>query len=194
MLVTAVCMDMFFASFSYGKNRIKIPFASMLTVSVTGAAVLVLAVGFSERISGIIPESLCIYGGAAVLILIGSVYLFKDFLKKILIKSDLQNKQIKIFIDECNADIDNSCELSVKEAFLLSVSLSADSLASGMGAGFIGLNPIRTFFIAVTGGIMMMYGGFLLGKYIDMKVKGNFSWLGGVILILLGVRRFINYI
>lgn len=191
MLVIAVCMDMFFAAFSYGKNRIKIPFASMLTISLTGATVLIFAVEFSERISCIIPDNICIYGGAAILVLIGSIYLFREFFRTYLQKMDTDSRQLKIIIDECNADIDNSKELSVKEAFLLSVSLSADSLASGTGAGFMGINPVRTWIIAAAGGILMMSGGLFAGKYMDMKFKGNFSWIGGAILILLGVRRLL---
>ena len=191
MLVTAVCMDMFFAAFSYGKNRIRIPFASMLIISLTGATVLIFAIEFSEVISRIIPDKVCIYGGAAILVLIGSIYLFRDFFKAYLQKMDTDSRQLKILIDECNADIDNSKELSVKEAFLLSVSLSADSLASGTGAGFIGINPLRTWIIAAAGGIIMMGSGLLAGKYMDMKFRGNFSWIGGIILILLGIRRLL---
>lgn len=184
-------MDMFFAAFSYGKNRIRIPFASMLIISLTGATVLIFAIEFSEVISRIIPDKVCIYGGAAILVLIGSIYLFRDFFKAYLQKMDTDSRQLKILIDECNADIDNSKELSVKEAFLLSVSLSADSLASGTGAGFIGINPLRTWIIAAAGGIIMMGSGLLAGKYMDMKFRGNFSWIGGIILILLGIRRLL---
>lgn len=196
MLVIAVCTDMFFTAFSYGKNGIKIPVISSVAVSFTGALILSLALKFSETIGKYIPEKLCIYAGAFILFSIGCIYLLKNFIKSIMLKkADIcknQNTHIQIFFDECNADKDNSKVLSIGEAFLLSVSLSVDSLASGIGAGLTGSGVIRTGIMALIGGIIVMTAGEFFGCRLNMKSKSSFSWIGGAVLIILAVMKIIR--
>lgn len=190
MLVLAVCTDMFFTAFSYGRNGIKIPLRSSAVISLTGAAILTIALEFSELIGRFIPEKLCIYAGSAILFIIGAIYLFKNCIRNLLKcrLGNCKNTQIQIFIDECTADRDNSKELSLGEAFVLSISLSVDSLATGTGAGLTGTGVLRTGIMALIGGITVMKAGELAGR--KLKSEKNGSCIGGAVLIILAVLRF----
>lgn len=193
MLVLAVCTDMFFTAFSYGRNGIRIPLHSSAAISLTGAAILMAALEFSEFIGRFIPEKLCIYAGSAILFIIGGIYLFKNCIRK-LFKcrfKNCTNTQIQIFMDECKADRDNSKELSLGEALVLSVSLSVDSLATGTGAGLIGTDVLRTGIMAFIGGITVMKAGEFIGRKFNMKSEKNGSCIGGAVLIILAVLRLV---
>ena len=91
-------------------------------------------------------------------------------------------------MDECTADRDNSKELSLGEAFVLSISLSVDSLATGTGAGLTGTGVLRTGIMALIGGITVMKAGELAGR--KLKSEKNGSCIGGAVLIILAVLRF----
>lgn len=191
MLVVAVCSDMFFTAFSYGRNGIKIPLLSSLAISFTGALILSFALEFSEIIGRYIPEWVCIYGGALILFVIGAVYLFQNCIKEWLKRLKNRNRHIDIIIDECCADCDNSKVLSLGEAMMLSVSLSLDSLASGAGAGLEGTDVIRTGIMALICGFIVMTVGEFSGRILKTKSERNFSWIGGAVLIMLAVIKVI---
>ncbi len=193
MLVMAVCVDLFFSAFAYAQNGIKIPFSSAFLISFTGAGILTLSMQFSGLLSMYIPASVCIYVGSAILFMIGAVCLFNNFLKDILKKSFGKNKNIAIdvLIDECCADKDNSKILSFSEAFLLSLTLSADALASGMGAGLTGCNSLICGISALLLGLFSIYCGTSAWKHIADISRKNFSWIGGLVLIILAVLQLI---
>lgn len=191
MLVIAVCSDMFFTSFSYGRNGIRIPFSSSLAISLTGALILSFSLEFSEIIGRYIPGSVCVYGGALILFVIGFIYLFQNCIKERLKYLKNRPHQIEIIIDECQADSDNSKVLSLGEAMILSVSLSLDSLASGMGAGLSGTGVIKTGIMALVCGFAVMTAGEFAGRVLKVKSGRNFSWIGGAALIILAVIKII---
>ena len=81
LLVLAVCIDAFFAAFSYGSSKIKLTFVSALIVSLIGAAALIISIFFSDVIGEIIPETAGNIIGFVTLLPLGGVTLFKDIIK-----------------------------------------------------------------------------------------------------------------
>lgn len=201
MLVLAVSTDAFIAAFSFGAGKIRIPPLSAFVISLICTAILTGSVLFSTIIGDAIPEKFCRAAGAGILTVMGTVSLFQNMLK-----SALRRRQgesgfrfrcfsidfvICVYLDETKADSDCSKNLSAKEAVTLALALSADSLASGFGAGLGDVNIIRIAAAALVTGLTAIALGSFIGQKISCK-KPELSWLSGVILIILGLLRYIS--
>ncbi len=185
MLVIAVCTDIFFSSFAYAQNKIKIPFCSAIVISFIGAGVLTVSIQFSDILSQCISTGICTFIGSLLLFIMGAVCLFNNLIKELL-KTHFKNN---VFIDECCADKDNSKVLTIGEALVLSTALSIDAIASGLGAGLTGCRSWICGIIALLLGILSIYSGTALGNYIKSKKGRNFSFIGGIVLIILAIKQ-----
>ena len=90
---------------------------------------------------------------------------------------------IEICFNETLADADNSKTLRMKEALTFSAAMSLDFLASGLGAGLLpeGI-PLCLVLTMLLGYVLMA-----AGCHGCSGRRG--TWLGGVMLILLGIPR-----
>ncbi len=191
LLILAVCTDSFAASVGLGSAGIKIPVKSALIISITGTLFLTLSVCFADIIETIIPNEICKMLSFILLIALGLFNLFRNVFKTALDKKKNKNNNnpVNIYFNETAADADNSKIISVKEALVLSVALSADSLVTGISAGFTGYNiPLLTIMTFAIGFTAIQTGSFI-GRKISTVKKLNLSWLCGVILILLAFLR-----
>ena len=151
LLVSALSMDAFVASFAYGTSKIKIPFKSAMTINLVCSTILAIALFMGSIIGKYIPAvfttSICV----AVLLMLGMAKLFDSTLKAILNKSGTLSRDLsfkvfdfkfflKVCLDGTEADIDHSYELSPKESFSLAVALSLDGLAAGFSTGLMVTN------------------------------------------------------
>lgn len=95
-----------------------------------------------------------------------------------------------IFLDQTKADLDNSKDISVKEAFFLAGILSTDCFLTGISAG-LGFSQMQKLWAVVfnfLGGILAIYLGLFIGKLLSGKIKNiDLSVLDGGVLVMLGV-------
>ena len=151
LLVSALSMDAFVASFAYGTSKIKIPFKSAIIINVVCSVILGIALFAGNIISNFIPSifttSICF----TMLLMLGLAKLFDSTLKALIGPTGTlsRNYQFKVSdfrfflqvcIDNTAADADHSLELSPKESLSLSVSLSLDGIAAGFGTGLVSAN------------------------------------------------------
>ena len=200
MLVSAVSVDALIAAFSYGAGRIRIPAYSAFIISFICALILTASIILSSLLGGMIPDRLCRAAGAGLLTVMGTVSLFQNMLKNALRKRQGEGGLkfsffnidfvICVYLDETKADCDSSKTLSSKEAVTLALALSADSLASGFGAGLGGANIIRIALISLAVGLASIVAGSFFGQKAACK-KPRLSWLSGAILIILGLFKYI---
>jgi putative sporulation protein YtaF len=201
LLVLAVSTDALIAAFSFGSGKIRIPPLSALIISIICTAILTGSILLSTIIGGFIPEKLCRAVGAAILTIMGTVSLFQNMLKSALRKRQGEGGLkfrffnidfvICVYLDETKADCDCSKNLSAKEAVTLALALSADSLASGFGAGLGSANIVRIAAASLAAGL----GSIALGSFLGQKAscrKPELSWLSGAILILLGLFKYLG--
>mgnify|MGYP002715554322 CR=1 FL=1 len=191
LLILAVCTDSFAASVGLGSAGIKIPIKSALIISISGTLFLTFSVCFADIIEMIIPNEVCKNMSFILLITLGLFNLLQNVIKKFVNKRNNQNNNnpVNIYFNETAADADNSKTISVKEALMLSVALSADSLITGISAGFTGYNiPLLTIMTFAIGFAAIGFGGFIGHKICSIK-KLNLGWLSGVILILLAFLK-----
>lgn len=199
LLVIAISIDAFAVSVTYGIRKIKIPLVSAMIISLTGTGFLLISLFFAKLFSNFLPPSTCTALSVILLIIIGLTDLFQSSIKSYLRKHKGQANVsfslfnisfgVDIFLDETKADRDNSKTLSPKEAVMLAIALSIDSLATGFSAGLSLTNiPLQIIFCFIAG-IVFCLTGRLIGEKIQAKSRIDLSWLSGVILIILAITK-----
>lgn len=201
MLVFAVSLDTLVAAFSFGTGRIRIPPVSAFIISFISTAVLTCSIMIFSAIGKFIPDTLCRAVGAGILTVMGTASLFQNLLKNALRKRQGEGGLkfrffnidfvIRVYLDETMADCDSSKNLSAKESVTLALALSADSLASGLGAGLGNTSIIRIAAASLIAGLVSVALGSFIGRKTS-RSKPELSWLSGLILILLGMFKYIS--
>lgn len=200
LLVSALSMDAFVASFAYGTSKIKIPFKSAMTINLVCSSILAIALFMGSIISKYIPSvfttSICV----TVLLMLGLTKLFDSTLKAILNKSGTLSRDVsfklfdfrfflRVCLDSTEADIDHSYELSPKESVSLSVALSLDGLAAGFSTGLMVTNYVEIILFSLVINIVAVLLGCTIGNKVAQKSELNLSWLSGATLILLAFLK-----
>lgn len=200
LLAVAVSVDIFLTALSYGNSGIEIPRRCGLVISLAGAVILGVSLALSELLSSVLPLGLCERLGMIILIAMGVITIFKSFIRMVIRKITDSNEKalhlrgfglgVSIYLDERYADIDGSDSLSVSEALLLALASSLDSVATGMGCGFVGASPFITSIFAFVMGFTAICAGSYTGRKIA-SLSRDFSWIGGVILIFCAVTAML---
>lgn len=201
ILVTfVVCIDTYLMSLNYNSSGIKIPFSTGLVMSSISALILYLSLLISEVLGIIIPVRIFSAIGFIVLTAMGTVTIFKSMVRRVIhklsergdicIRMSRLGVGVRLYLDERTADFDYSKVLSISESITLAIALSMDAVAVGINSSFLGLNPLRTALMTLFVGIASIYLGNIMGKKIS-ALKHDFSWLGGVMLILVAIMGII---
>lgn len=202
ILVTALSLDAFVASFAYGTNKIKIPFLSALILTFICSLTLTISLILGNIIRPYLPESLTHIICFIILFILGITKLFDSSIKAYIRKKKTLNKQIvfkalnlhfilNIYADPKIADKDDSRTLSLSESISLALALSIDGLAVGLGAALANVNSIMIVVSSVLIGMVAVMGGSLLGEKISNKINLDLSWLSGILLVILGFMKLI---
>ena len=95
----------------------------------------------------------------------------------------------------CNDfDFDNSNDINMKEALVLSFSLSLDSLCIGIGASMLGINTfLFPFFVSFLQLVFLLVGDFLGKNLVSISKVPHSVWnfISGFLLIAIGVCKFL---
>lgn len=192
-LITSV--DIFGAVLGLYCSRIKLPALSAGAVALVGAAVLCAAAGLSETAAVFFGDVLPMSGAAwiskGILALIGLKVLLggiRDASKGRLssgspaASADCNARTVHRGMDKLfgitgspeMADCDNSSVISLTEAALLGLALSADSVFTGIGAGIGGMSPGLIFIFSFSAGLFACCLGSFMGRLLCRKESGHF--------------------
>lgn len=200
LLVSSVCLDAFVASIAYGTNKIKIPFYSSVVISIIGSIFLGISLFLGNFIKDFLPGNLPILLSFCILMIIGIYRFFEGLFKNYITKKNKLNKPLtfkifdlnfvlQVYADETKADFDNSKVLTIKESLYLASALSFDSIAVGFGESLGTNDYISSIVLCFIIGVLAVSLGQLLGKKLIEKSNLNLSWLSGIILMILAVKR-----
>ncbi len=205
LLALAVSLDSFGVGLTYGLRKMKLPFKSLLFIASCSAVSILVAMAFGNTIQAYLSPAFAEALGGIILIFIGSWALYQVFrpaeqsevvekennhTDKVIVNFEIKmfGLVIRILRKPMEADIDKSGTITGREAFLLGIALSLDAFGAGIGAALIGFSPL---WLAVTVAIMSasfvtfgMKSGF---RFSDTSWMKKFSFIPGVLLILLGV-------
>lgn len=196
LLAAALSVDAFVAGFSYGVDRIRIPLASVAVVGGLCSLLLAAALMAGSWFQRILSPEFSRWFSFSILLLLALTKLFDDPIKAFLRRVARKNTQndtkpsiLRLYAVPEEADSDHSRTLSPWEAATLSVALSLDGLAAGIGAGLaqtpVLLAVATTFFFTC----LAVVCGTALGKRLSSRVRFDLSWVGGVLLLLLAVAK-----
>ena len=195
LLILALSADLLTASMVYGAVHIGISLGLTILISGLGSAILGTALFIGQFLGDYFPGNLLAVGSGVILIALGT-YKTVDFRirrwrkeyvkpqKNLMLSLGGLRIILNIYGDPLSADEDDSRTLSVGEAILLTIAMSLDGFAAGVGYSMNDVSVgavITAFFLASL--ISIRLGHFLGCRIVKEK---DYSWIGGVLLIFLG--------
>lgn len=202
LLALAVSLDSFSVGFTYGLRKMYLPIKSILIIACCSAITLLLAMGVGNGITAFLSPEIAQRIGGLVLIAIGAWVLYQFFRpakasqapdeQRLLLNFEIKSLgvAVRILRKPMEADFDRSGTITGIEAFMLGFALSLDAFGAGIGAALLGYSPI---FMAVSVALMsslFVLTGIRLGRlFSEIKWVGKFSFLPGLLLIMLGIWK-----
>lgn len=196
----ALSVDTFASCFAYGASKIKIKASINILLNLICTGIFSLAFLAGTLLSGIIDDNIEKYVSFTILLTVGTVKFFSEILKMWILSSENKRRSVgfKMFgigfiltvAANCTkADVNCDKLLSAKEATVLALALSIDSVGVGLSAGVSGLSFFITAPLCFLIGFAAALLGDVLGRKIASKTKFNLSPLSGLILICLAVSK-----
>jgi putative sporulation protein YtaF len=203
LLAFAVSLDSFSVGFTYGLRKMKIPFKSIVIIACCSALTLLLAMGVGSTIATVLSPTVAEKIGGLVLVGIGAWVLFQFFKpskqsteqleEKVLLKFEIKSLGVVINIlrKPMVADFDKSGTITGIEALMLGLALSLDAFGAGVGAALLGYSPwLMAIFVAVMSSLFVTLGIYSGRTFSEIKWVQKFSFLPGVMLIVIGIWKF----
>ncbi|WP_141431999.1 sporulation membrane protein YtaF [Bacillus sp. 03113] len=202
LLALAVSVDNFSVGLTYGLRKVRIPFKSMVIISICSAITLIIAMIFGHFLQKIFSTSIANSIGGSILILLGGWILFqffqsdkeKDILpsEKTIVNFEIKSLGIVIHIlkKPMAADFDQSGTITGIEAFMLGLALSLDAFGAGIGAALLGFSPLYLAISVSIMSIFFVFSGLMVGtSFSKSSWVQKCSFLPGVLLILIGIWK-----
>jgi putative sporulation protein YtaF len=209
ILAFSVSLDSLGAGFTYGLKNIRIPFLSRFIICFISLLCALLA----TNLGGILTTILPLWAGSLVstLILLGlGVYMLYSSVRETNSEGNTATESqpmreyhwgwqtleltVTIMRHPVRCDINRSNTIDALEALLLGIAFSLDAFGMGIGYGLMGdiwKLPILTAFFHF---VLLSLGQFM-GRIIRKKLLALdkiLSFVPGIILILLGILRFLG--
>ncbi|MGB8002075.1 MAG: sporulation membrane protein YtaF [Anaerobacillus sp.] len=201
-LAFAVSVDGFGVGLTYGLRRMRIPFKSILIISICSAVSMLVAMGLGSFLQLWISDSVAQRIGGFILIALGGWVLYqmirnnkdegKTVSERILLHFEIRSLGVVISIlrKPTTADFDDSGTITGIEAIMLGAALSLDAFGAGVGASMIGYSPIETsILIACMSSFFLLVGLKFGNAASNVKWMDKLSYLPGCLLIILGFMR-----
>ena len=200
MIVTALSMDAFVASFAYGTNKVKIPFSSVTVINVVCSSILAVSLFFGSIVSEFVPENLTHIICFLILFVLGMYKLAESIISYIIDKKGNFDKILKFSLLGLNFKVNILPELSEdelehrkilkpSEAASLSIALSLDGLAVGFGAALADANSVQIVAFSLISDMAAVMLGCFIGNRVAEKISCNLSWLSGALLMILAFLK-----
>lgn len=193
LLVVVLSMDAFAAGFSYGIEKVKVPFLSLAVIALLSGGMLTASLLAGNFLMGFIPEALTKGISFAILFLL-SLYKFYDALpvlhsgKKEFTDSKSSGGKFTTGTISQKVNKEDKAILSCREGALLAIALSIDNISAGLCTGTVSLPSIILLLLTTAIHFFALKLGLSAGRMLSHKSHG-FAWLGGAILMVLAFLR-----
>lgn len=199
LLVVALSLDSFLTSLAYALRHISIPLKSAMVIAGISAGFLALSFALSTQFIQYLSPWIASFCSALVFAVL-SVYSFFQSAIKGILKKNRQGITLRygsiqivldIYLDEEKADQDHSKTLSVKEAIYLAVTLSFDSLFSGLALGFTLTYPFMIVCLDFLIALFSIYLPALCTRRFIAECSFDFGWLSAILFALLCILQLV---
>ena len=199
LFLTAVSLDSLTAGFSYGTKKVHVSILSLLLLACVPAVFITAARSIGSLLGSLLPSGVLPIVSFSILFLIGSAKLFESLIRYLAKKRPglIGNRGYKIkelniiftiYLSPEEANRTDLQILSAKEALLLSLALSLDSILVGMAFASCAVSPTTLLFSAILFNFLLFLGGYALGRLLSCLLQMDLSWLSGLCLLLLAFR------
>ena len=184
---------------TYGIRKIRISILSNILIAVICFVLSFLGIIFGRWVSSLIPGMIPIFISAILLLFIGLRVIWISLPYKKNEKDEhIEMKGFTSILQnpEC-VDFDKSKDISILEAMVLGLALSANALTNGLSAGMLECTPFAISLASSIGSFFALWIGIKLGqKFADIQIGpfklGDFGTLiSGILLVLIAIRSFI---
>lgn len=202
LFLTAISIDSLTAGLTYGTQRVLIkPFSYLILICVP-AAFITAANRISSHILGFLPKTALPILSFTVLAILGFSKLSESLIRLLAHRhpSLTRNwgckiKQINIiftvYLSPEDANQDDLQILSPKEALLLSLALSLDSVLAGIAFHTEPIPMAALFLLAALFNLLLFAAGYGFGHLISSVLRVDLSWLSGLFLLLLAIQALL---
>ena len=159
---------------TYGLKRIKFSYKSQIMFFIVALFSTFLSTVLGNLLKNIISPIVANYIGSILIICIGIYTIYETKFK------------------QKDYDFDKSNDIDTKEAIVLSLSVTADSLCIGIGSSLIGINiNLFPILVATFHLCFLLLGNFLGKRIIKISKIPNYFWgiFSGILLIIIGLFR-----
>lgn len=196
LFLIAVSLDSLTAGFSYGTGRVHIKALSLLLLACVPALFITAAGSLGEIVGFLLPPGVLPFLSFFMLAAIGIAKLLESLIRVIAKRHPslmgnwgCQIKQINIiftvYLSPEEANRTDLQVLSAKEALLLSLALSLDSVLVGMAFPTADISRLALFLSATLFNLLLFIAGCFLGRILSRALRIDLSWLSGLCLLLL---------
>ncbi|MBM7855051.1 putative sporulation protein YtaF [Desulfohalotomaculum tongense] len=201
----ALNMDALGTAVAYGARKIKIPFSSIIIISLMSVLSISISMSIGHMLASILSETFAHRLGGLILTGIGSWLLIQAWQETKNEEQEEVNKTettlmqiriralglvIQILREPSKADLDKSGVISSREAILLGTALAMDAFGAGFAVSMMGFNPILTGIVVGLGHIMLTYAGLIMGNgFAATGIGRKMTVLPGCILIAMGLFK-----
>lgn len=200
VLIVALSVDAFAASFAYGVDKVRIPPLSAVIVAALSDFILIASLFIGNLFKAYIPASLTTFLSFSILLALGTAKLFDSSIKRIIRQNRFGRRQLHIsfknlsfiltvYAEPQEANITDVEVLSPSEAISLGLALSLDSAAAGIGAASLEYPLLLTALVSFVIGILSVYSGCRLGRLLAARTDFNFSLISGILLVFLAFAK-----
>jgi len=189
-------LDNVVVGIAYGIKKIRIGIIANIIIAIVTSTGTFLSMSVGVYISKLLPHSVANGLGAAVIIILGVYFVTQSIIKLVnnTKSKELALKDITDMIEYAEkSDLDNSGDISMKEALIIAFGLTFNNLGTGVVASITGvsiqLTVISTFILS----ILTIIFGEAVGNQVLGKFLGKYAPLfSGILLIILGIIEFLN--
>lgn len=199
LFLTAVSLDSLTAGFSYGADRVHVKALSLFILSCVPSLFITAADRLGAVLGSLFPEDALPLLSFALLFFLACARLTEGLIRFLARKrpSLMGNwgcriKELNIvftvYLSPEDANRTDLSVLSEKEALLLSLALSLDSVLVGMAFSAAAVPALFLFVSASLFHLLLFSTGQLLGRLLARLFSIDLSWLSGLCLLLLAFR------
>ncbi|WP_055074983.1 manganese efflux pump [Pseudanabaena sp. 'Roaring Creek'] len=219
LLAIAANLDNLGVGISYGMQKRYIPTVANLTIALISTVLTFLSMIFGQWLEHVLPIWAANDFGASIIIGVGvwvcweslnrpsyqmiwrflRCSLFQVKIKKVFHRHPQNNSLLhesgfenEISASNLNSSVCYAAPIQLWETIFLSISLSLNAIAGGLGASLSGYNPIVTSLAIGIFSYITVALGQKLPKKIFNKSLGKFSQqISGILLILIGIYEIV---
>ncbi len=200
LFLTAVSVDSLTAGLTYGTQRVRVKLPSLLILACVPAVFIAAANRIGSCIFLLIPKTVLPPASFFLLLLLGLSRLAESLLRAIVRKNPGFTRQrscrfrqfniiFTVYLSPEDANRTDPQVLSPKEALLLSLALSLDSVLAGMAFTTVSFSSALLFWAAALFNLLLFGTGYGCGFLLCRTLHADLSWLSGLCLLLLAFQN-----